>query len=90
MPDLQSFPILTIIRERGLADDMQLEEVVQEHGRSGKPVSQLLADFGIMDLDTQLQVIAEHLGTEVVDLRGREIPAEVIQTVTPETARMYQ
>ncbi len=90
MPDLQSFPILTIIRERGLADDMQLEEVVQEHGRSGKPVSQLLQDFGIMDPDTQLQVIAEHLGTEVVDLRGREIPAEVIQAVTPETARMYQ
>jgi hypothetical protein len=30
----------------------------------------MLSDFGLVDQDTQLQIIAEHLGTEVVDLRS--------------------
>ncbi len=90
MPDISSFPLLTIIKERGLADDMQLDEIVQEHVRSGKPIGPLLQDAGIMDIDTQLSVLAEHLGTEVVDLRNREFTPELIQLVPATTAKAYQ
>jgi type IV pilus assembly protein PilB len=90
MPDITSFPLLSLIKDQSLADDMQLEEIVQEHTRSGKPIPQLLQDFGVLDMDSQLQVMAMHMGTEVVDLRNREIPAEAIQAVPAATARMYQ
>ena len=83
-------PLIALIKERGLIDDLQLEEVAEEHARSGKPVGQILADFGIMDLDTQLQVIAESLGTEVVDLRELELTPEVLKLVPSTSARMYQ
>jgi aspartate-semialdehyde dehydrogenase len=76
MADIASHPLLSIIKDRGLADDMQLEEVIQENLRGGKPLSQLLQDYGVMDIPTQLQLIAEQLGTEVVDLRGKEIPTQ--------------
>jgi type IV pilus assembly protein PilB len=88
MADVSSFPLLALIRDRALADDMQLEEVVQEHGRSGKAIIDLLKDLGILDTESTLQVMADYLGTEVVDLRNREIPAEVIKAVPPATARM--
>jgi len=86
-----SDPLLALVRERGMIDDLQLEEVMQENNKSGKAIGQILVDARIMDLDTQLTLIAEHLGTEVVTgLKDLEIPAEVIATIPPATARMYQ
>jgi type IV pilus assembly protein PilB len=90
MSDSIHHPLLALVKERNLIDDLQLEEVVQEQERSGKPVSQILADFDLVDLDNQLIIIAEHLGTEVVSLKDLEIPPEVLKTVPPATARMYQ
>src|SRR5437762_13951236 len=81
MADVSSIPVLALIQERGLVDDLQLEEVAQENTRSGKPVIQILQDFGLLDLETILQVIADHLGTEVVELRELELAANVLQTV---------
>ena len=89
MPDINSFPLLAIIRDRGLADDMQLEEILQEHTRNGKPIGPLLQDAGIMDIESQLMIMAEHIGTEVVDLRTRDYPPEVISCVNANTARTY-
>lgn len=90
MPTQISNPFLALIKERQLLDDMQIEAVKEEHIRSGKSIEQILIDFGFMDMQTQLQLKAEFLGTEVVDLSGREIPAEIIKLVQPATARMYK
>ena len=90
MSEQISNPLLALIKERNLIDDLQLEEVIQEQARTGKSFSQILQDFDLVDLDTQLQVMAEHLGTEVVNLRDVDLPAEVVETIPPDTARMYQ
>ena len=90
MSDYVSNPLLALIKERNLIDDLQLEEVIQEITRSGKPVIQILQDFQLLDIDTILQIIAEHLGTEVVNLTDREFPEEVLKAVPPETAKMHQ
>jgi type IV pilus assembly protein PilB len=90
MADISSNPLLALIRERGLADDMQLEEVMAEHARTGRPVGQILLDYGIVDTDTQLEIIAEHLGTEAVTINELDLTPEVIETVPAATARMYQ
>lgn len=83
-------PLLELVKGRNLLDDMQIEEVVQEHNRTGKTIMQVLQDFGFLDIDALLQIEADHLGTEVVDIAGMEIDAEAIKAVSGSTARMYQ
>ncbi len=90
MPETVSHPLLNIVRERGLVDDMQLEEVQAELSRTGRPVGEILADYGIVDPETQLQLIAEYLGTEVVRLEEVEFTPEVLEAIPAATARMYQ
>jgi len=82
--------LLALLKERNLIDDLQYEEVVSECKRTGNPVLQVLQDYGVMDLETILQVIADHLGTEVVSLRDRQIPADLLELLPAETARLYQ
>ena len=64
-----SNPLLSLIKEQELIDDLQYEEVAAELKRSGTPVIQVLQDFGIMKLDDILHVMATNLGTEVVSLQ---------------------
>ena len=89
MPDDISSPLLTLVKEQGLIDDLQFEEVAGEFKRSGKAVFQILQDFGIMDSDAILDVIGNHLSAEVVKIRENEISPQVLQVVPAKTARMY-
>jgi type IV pilus assembly protein PilB len=90
MPTSISSPLLDLIKSQGILDDLQFEEVIEEHNRSGKPVSEILQDFGFLDMDAQLQIIATHLGTEVVELNNRELTPEILSAVPADTARMYK
>ena len=90
MQDYNSDPLLALIKERNLIDDLQFEEVQQEMARTGKPSSEILSDFGLVDLDTQLQLIAESIGTEVVNLDNVEFTPELLKNIPAGTARMYQ
>lgn len=90
MAEAISHPLIALIRERGLLDALQIEEIGQEVQRSGKSVVQILQDYGLLDLDSILQIMADHLGTMVVTLEPDTIPPEAIAAVPNETARMYQ
>ncbi|HXI69846.1 MAG TPA: GspE/PulE family protein [Verrucomicrobiae bacterium] len=85
-----SSPLLSLIKEQGLIDDLQYEDVVAEIKRSNAAVIQVLQDFGIMKLDDILHVEATYLGTEVVSLKDREIPAELAAVIPATAARMYR
>ena len=85
-----SSPLLALIKERGLIDDLQYEEVVAELKRTGAPVVQVLQDFGVMKLDDILHVMATNLGTEVVSLRDRTYPPALVETIPAKVARMYR
>ena len=78
------------MKEQGLIDDLQYEEVAAEFKRSGKPIMQILQDFGILDMDSILQAMANHLATEVVDLKTRQISPELVNIIPAKTARMYE
>jgi type IV pilus assembly protein PilB len=82
-------PLLAVLQERGLLDDMQLEEVWQEHNRTGAPVAQILQDLQFLDSGTILQVIADHLHTEVVEIRDAELTPEVLGVVSATDAKMH-
>ncbi|HTV76053.1 MAG TPA: GspE/PulE family protein [Candidatus Baltobacteraceae bacterium] len=84
-----SDPLLALIKEQGLIDDLQYEEVVGEVKRNATPVIQILQDFGIMKLDDILHVVAGHIGSDVVSLRDREYPPELVKAVPANIARMY-
>src|SRR4051812_3180498 len=88
MSDPNSSPLLALIKDRGLIDDLQYEEVVQEQTRTGKPIGQVLNDAGVVDTFTQLQIVAEHLGTDTVDVR--DLPPELVKLIPAGTARMYE
>lgn len=83
-------PLLELIKEKGLIDDLQYEEVQAEHDREAKPVIQILQNFGILDLDSILQLEADYLGVEVISLGDREFTPELLQAIPANTARMYQ
>ncbi len=85
-----SSPLLALVKEQGLIDDLQYEEVSAEVKRSGTPVFQILQDFGIMDADAVLQVIANHTGAEVVSLKNVEPPKEALAALPANQARMYR
>ncbi len=90
MSDEISDPLLSLIREQGMIDDLQYEDVVAEHKRNGTPFIQILQDFSLLKLPDILQVMAHALGTGVVSLGDREIPAETLALVPVKVAQMYQ
>jgi type IV pilus assembly protein PilB len=90
MADVSSHPLISILRERGMLDDLQVEEVVQENQKNGKPVMQIIADGGLVDMSAQLDVIAAHLGTEVVQVSEADLTPEILATIPADTARLYQ
>ncbi len=90
MSDLTSNPLLALVKERGLIDDLQLEEAIQEQTRTGKSIGQILNDLGLVDTFTQLQLIAERLGTDTVEIREQDLTPEIIQSIPASTARMYE
>ncbi len=84
-----SNPLLSLVKDQDLIDDLQYEEVAAEFKRSGTKVFQLLQDFGIMKVDDILHVMATNLGTEVVSLRDRELSPDLLKTIPANVARMY-
>ena len=90
MGDISGNPLLAMLRDGNMIDDLQLEEVSQEVTRNGKPAMQVVQDFGLMDLDSLLQLVADHLGTQVVTIEEEAITPEVLAAVPAESARMYQ
>jgi len=84
-----SNPLLSLIRDQGMIDDLQYEEVAAEFKRSGAPVVQLLQDFGIMKLEDILHVMATNLGTEVVSLKDINFSPELLKAIPANVARMY-
>lgn len=90
MPEEISNPLLALLRERSMLDDLQYEEVSGELKRSGASVIQVLQDFGILKLDDILHIQADYLGTEVTSLRDREISPDLIKLIPAKVAQMYR
>src|ERR1041385_1929181 len=90
MADEIQNPLLALIKEQNLIDDLQYEEVVAEHKRAGASIIQILQDFGIMDIDSILHVVANHLGAEVISLKDRDFSPQLLKAIPGNTARMYR
>jgi type IV pilus assembly protein PilB len=90
MPDVEhSEPILQLLDANGLVTDEQVQEVIDEHQRSGKSVREIVVNMEIIPEDSLLGLIADSLGTKVVNLPATDIPPEVVHAIPASVARMY-
>lgn len=87
--DAGSSAIWHLLLDAGRATEDQLLEVYEEHERTGKAFETVLYNYEIVNEDELMQLIAETLGTEVVDIKGIEPNKDLKGKLTPEIARMY-
>jgi type IV pilus assembly protein PilB len=62
---------------------------MDEHERTGKPTREVAEELGLITEDQGLDLIAQLLGAERVDLEHMSVPAETLQAVPGSVARMY-
>ncbi|UDQ97840.1 GspE/PulE family protein [Lentisphaerota bacterium WC36G] len=78
-----------IILSEHICDEDQMTEVIEEQERTGKPLAEVLVNYEIISNDKILELIAENLGTEVIDLTQVELTPDVLGLVDPDQARTY-
>ena len=81
--------LLSLISERELADSLDLEAIQGEHNLSGESIYKLLNDQGVLDLASQLELMAEYLVTDVIDINAIDFTEELLNLIPWETARKY-
>src|SRR5271156_5036082 len=80
--------LLAFLRDNGVIDEMQLSDLRDEQSRTGKSIDEVVANSGVIRLSDLCQMIAQALGTEVVDVTTMEFPPELLSLVPPQTARL--
>ena len=80
--------LLAFLLESGVIDSVQSEDLRDEQSRTGKPIEEVVANSGVIRLTELYQMIAQALGTEVVDVTTMEFPADLLSLVPPQTARL--
>lgn len=78
-----------MIKERQLITPQQMAEVREEHERTGKPLTQIIVDFGLMNEEQLLRAVADYLNLEFVRLEDIELPQSVIKLMPSDVARTY-
>ena len=90
MEGILTSPLLNLIAERQLADSQDLEAIQGEHNMSGVAIPKLLHDQGVLDTASQLELVAEYLGTDVIDITAIEFTSELLELVPMDVAKNYQ
>ncbi|HWB03623.1 MAG TPA: GspE/PulE family protein [Verrucomicrobiales bacterium] len=82
--------VLDLFQSRGLLDDHQIQEILDEVSTTGKEVKTLLTDYGfVKSPDEVYEIIAEELGAEYADLRRYEPPRAVLDLMPGSLAKMH-
>jgi type IV pilus assembly protein PilB len=82
-------PLLQQLRDERLLTPQQVEDITDEHERTGKPVRQLLMDLGLLNEEQILGVVSRVLGVRQVHLRDLDIQPDVIRAAPVSVVRMY-
>ena len=78
-----------LIDERSLVSPEQMREIQEEHERTGKPLTQIIVDFGLMSEEQLLRAVAEHLNLEFLNLEDIDLQQNVLRSMPSSVARMY-
>jgi type IV pilus assembly protein PilB len=80
--------LLSFLRDNAIITEDQVTELHDEQSRTGRPIEEVIANSGVIRLTDLYQMIAQALGTEVVDVTTMEFPPDLLSLVPPQTARM--
>ncbi len=75
--------------EQHVLQPSQAEDVLNEADLNGKTIAQAMVDSGFIDEDGFHQTMADALGTDYVDLAGREIAPEILRFIPSGLARLH-
>ena len=93
MLDIESSALIDLLKNNYSAERPglreQLNEIADEHERSGKPVMEIIENYGLFSRKELLQIIADSLGSFVWDPRVADVPRDVIESIDTNTARSY-
>src|ERR1700745_2152641 len=76
--------------EQRVLEPSQAEDVLSEVELNGKTVAQAMVDGGFIDEPSFYETIANGLGTEFIDLRGRDIAPETLRLIPSGLARLHR
>ena len=82
-------PLLQQLRDERLLTPQQVEDITDEHERTGKAVRQLLMDLGLLNEEQILGVVSRVLGVRQVRLHDLDIQPDVIRAAPVSVVRMY-
>ena len=93
MLDIESSALIDLLKTNYSAERPglreQLNEIAEEYERSGKPVMEIIENYGIFTRKELLKIIADSLGSFVWDPRAADVPKEIIDSIDTNTARSY-
>lgn len=89
MLDSENLAFRDILLHEGGCSEEQLRDVEEEHDRSGKSFFEEVVNFGLVTKNQALQLIADNIGSEVVDIEAYALDPAIIRMVKPEIARAY-
>ncbi|MCK5851373.1 MAG: Flp pilus assembly complex ATPase component TadA [Kiritimatiellae bacterium] len=81
--------VLQLIEENGLLDEGQLTELINEAEVSGKSIRHLVLDMEMLSEEEVVELIANYMGTRVINLPATDIPQDIIHAIPASVARMY-
>jgi type IV pilus assembly protein PilB len=80
--------LLNFLMENGIIDEYQMTDLQEEQQRTGKPIEEVISNSGVAKMSEVYQMIAQALGSEVIDVTMMEFPADLLSLVPPQTARL--
>jgi len=81
--------LISYLREQNVIREDQATELMDEAERSGKPIEQIISNFGILSEQALMQRIATSMGVPFVDLSAATFTPELLSCVPPHTARLH-
>jgi type IV pilus assembly protein PilB len=82
-------PLIQVLSDHGRITPQQIEDLHEEHERTGKPLRDIVLNLEIVPEDELLELCAEYLSTKVVKLPALDIPPDVVRSIPASVARMY-
>ena len=88
MIDQETQALYDILLEAGMSEE-QLKDGLEEKERTGKSFRDIILDYGFCTESDLMNLIADNLGCEIVDLVEFDIPSATLEQIDASTARTY-
>lgn len=81
--------LIAFLKEQGCLSESQAADLLEEQDRSGKPLEQIVVDYGIISENELMERIATYLGVSYVDVTQAEFNPELLSSIPPQSARIH-